>query len=108
MTDPNHAHQFDPNRRGLCKAYIGGGLPCMQPVDAPVHVRWNAQVDDDAGAQTTFKVVMTEDAYDATVELIRTDTNGADHSMAHVVFGSGEEARSAICQAFKFLMKVSR
>lgn len=32
-------HEFDPNRRGLCKVHVSGRM-CHLPVDAPVHTRF--------------------------------------------------------------------
>jgi len=36
MSDPRHAHKFDPNRRGLCKRIVGDSH-CHLEEDALVH-----------------------------------------------------------------------
>ena len=56
----------------------------------------------------TFKLVLTEDYHDATVELVRVDPYGEEHKMATVVFDNAVAATDAIRDAFLFLMKVSR
>lgn len=53
MTDPNYAHEFNPNRQGLCKEIIGGRKlgysHCGDPKEALVHVRWAAQNEAQPG-----------------------------------------------------------
>ena len=42
MSDPNYAHEFNPNKHGLCKYIIGGRKHpriCHLPEDAEIHVR---------------------------------------------------------------------
>ncbi len=50
MSDPNYAHQFDPNRNGLCIATVGGKKRgywmCHLPEEAPVHKRWLDRQDN--------------------------------------------------------------
>lgn len=41
MSDPRHAHAFDPNRHGYCKTIVGAAH-CGLGVDAPVHTRYLA------------------------------------------------------------------
>lgn len=39
--DPLYKHEFDPNKKGLCKTRVGGSI-CHLPEDALVHARWRA------------------------------------------------------------------
>jgi hypothetical protein len=43
MSDPRYAHEFMPNRRGLCK-YIVKYAHCGKPENASEHVRWAERV----------------------------------------------------------------
>lgn len=45
MSDPNYAHEFSPNRNGLCKDIVSG-KHCHLPEDAVVHLRWKPQEDE--------------------------------------------------------------
>ena len=58
--------------------------------------------------KTTFKLVLDEDYHDSTVELVRVDADGYEHSMATAVFDNEQQAADAIREAFLFLMKVAR
>jgi len=40
MSDPNYAHEFEPNKRGVCKRIVGGGH-CGLPEDHKVHKRFS-------------------------------------------------------------------
>lgn len=39
MSNPRHAHEYTPNRNGLCKAIVGSSM-CHLKENADVHMRW--------------------------------------------------------------------
>lgn len=45
MSDPNFAHEFSPNRNGLCKTIVSG-CHCHKNENDIVHVRWEQHVND--------------------------------------------------------------
>jgi len=41
MSDPNYAHEYDPNRQGKCKRIVGNEI-CHLGADADVHTRFKS------------------------------------------------------------------
>lgn len=46
MSDPRHAHAYQPTRKGRCGRIVGSSI-CHLPEDAPVHVRARTPDDDE-------------------------------------------------------------
>lgn len=65
MSDPRHSHDFEPNRRGLCKQIVGAEH-CGQPEDSLVHNRTDVPSEDPAdwADDIAHKLVVTYPHYE--------------------------------------------